>query len=113
MNARSTTPTPATPPSGDSPRASADAGVYTSSVSPMTPRKLPRNTRVDPARLSLVIERRRKERMEQLALHLNVSSAAFLEAMIDHLDDELDVRGVPSWWPAPEKKDGELDMPSP
>jgi len=42
-----------------------------------------------------------------------VSSAAFLEAMIDHIDDELDLRGVPSWWPAPEKKDGELDMPSP
>ncbi|MET2012956.1 hypothetical protein ABXJ56_15540 [Microbacterium chocolatum] len=77
----------------------------------MTARKLPRNTRVDPARLSLVIERRRKTRLEQLALHLNVSSAALLEAMIDHLDEELTVRGVPVWWPSPELKDGELAMP--
>lgn len=77
----------------------------------MAAQRLPRNTRVDPARISLLIERRRKERLEQLAAHAGVSAAVFLERLIDNVDENLTDRGLPSWWPAPENKDGELHMP--
>lgn len=56
------------------------------------------------------IEEHRKKRIETLAAHAGVSAAVFLEALIDHVDDELTSRGVPSWWPEPELKDGELPI---
>jgi len=79
----------------------------------MTVERLPRNTRLNPKRVSWLIEESKKQRFEQLAEHAGVSAAVFLERVIDHLEDELTDRGLPEWWPAPEKKDGELDMPSP
>lgn len=56
------------------------------------------------------IERFRKDRLSQLAAHADVSNAVFLEAVIDHLEDELNDRGLPFWWPAQEPKDGELPI---
>lgn len=75
--------------------------------------RLPWGTRVDPQRLSLLIEGDRKRRLEQLAAHMNVSAAVFLERVIDHLDDELDTRGRPTWWPEQDElHDGELPIDS-
>jgi len=75
--------------------------------------RLPRNTRVDPVKFGYVIDRPYKDRFEQLARHAGVSGAVYLEMLLDHLETELNDRGYPHWWPLPEKKDGELDMPSP
>lgn len=80
-------------------------------VEPMSTPRLPRGTRTKPVRVSWLIEEEKKLRFEQLAAHVDVSAAVFLERLIDHLDENLTDRGVPSWWPAPELKDGELDMP--
>ena len=79
----------------------------------MSDSRLPWGTRENPVPLGWVIEKRRKERLSQLAKHAGVSNAVFLEAMIDHLDTELTDRGLPAWWPAPDRKDGELPIDSP
>lgn len=99
------------PPIAPSPRASDGAGTRTTNVAHMSAARLPRNTRVDPVKFGYVIDRPYKDRFEQLALHAGVSGAVFLEALLDHLETELTDRGLPEWWPAPEPKDGELDMP--
>jgi hypothetical protein len=77
----------------------------------MAAKRLPRNTRIKPVRVSWLIEEQRKERFERLAQHAGVSAAVFLERVIDHLEQDLTDRGLPSWWPEPEPEDGELDMP--
>ena len=79
----------------------------------MAIQRVPRGTRVETARLALGIERSKKDRLDQLAAHAGVSSAAFVEAVIDHLETELTDRGLPNWWPAPEPKDGELPIDAP
>jgi len=79
----------------------------------MAPKRRERGSLIEPKQFKHVIEGHYKDRFEQLALTAGVSGAVFLEAVIDHLETELTDRGVPSWWPAPEPKDGELDMPSP
>lgn len=76
----------------------------------MAVQQLPRGTRRVPARTGWAIEAERKARLEQIAAHVGVSAAVFLERMIEHLDEELTDRGVPVWWPAPEPKDGELPI---
>lgn len=76
-----------------------------------TPYRRKRGTMVDPIRAGWEIERRTKERVEALALHLKVSPSYFLEQLVDHI--EVDVRGVPTWWPAVEIQDGELPINSP
>ncbi|PVW03012.1 hypothetical protein DEA06_14725 [Microbacterium sp. Gd 4-13] len=77
----------------------------------MPAKRLPRGTRQRPVRVSWLIEERSKERLEKLADHAGVSAAVFLERVIDHLGEDLTDRGLPTWWPTPELKDGELDMP--
>lgn len=71
-----------------------------------------RGTRVAPVRVSWEIERTRKERLELLARQAGVSASVFLELVIDHLEDELTDRGVPTWMPQPEPNDGELPIDS-
>ena len=79
----------------------------------MAARRLPRGTRVNPVPLGWRIEERRKLRVEQLAAHAGVSGAVFLEALIDHVEEELTTRGLPAWWPAQELADGELPIDPP
>lgn len=76
----------------------------------MVAKRLPRNTRVDPIRAGWEIERARKERIDKLAEHAGVSASAYIERVIDHLEEELTDRGVPQWWPQPEPDDGELPI---
>lgn len=72
-------------------------------------RRLPRGTRVDPVQTPWVIERAAKERFDAIARNAGMSSAVFLEAVIDHLASELTIRGVPSWLPQPDHE-GELPL---
>lgn len=76
-----------------------------------TPYRRKRGTMVDPVRAGYEIERRTKDRIDALALHLKVSPSYFLEQLVEHI--ETDVRGVPEWWPAVEIQDGELPIDSP
>lgn len=98
-------------PGAGAPRASRGGGTRTTTVSNMSTARLPRNTRVKPVKVGYVIDGPYKDRFEQIAGAAGASAASFLEAVIAHLETELTDRGVPSWWPAPEPKDGELDMP--
>jgi len=86
-------------------------GTCTTNVAGMPAKRLPRGTRQRPVRVSWLIEERSKERLEKLADHAGVSAAVFLERVIDHLGEDLTDRGLPTWWPTPALKDGELDMP--
>ena len=76
----------------------------------MSVQRLPRGTRVQPVRVSWLIEEERKKRFEQLAERVGVSAAVFFERVVDHLGEELTDRGLPNWWPAPEPRDGELPI---
>ena len=78
------------------------------SVTPV--RRLPRGTRVDPIQTPWVIERSAKERFDAMARNAGMSSAAFLEAVIDHLASDLTNRGVPAWLPQPEPDEEELPL---
>ncbi len=60
--------------------------------------RLPWGTRKEPVRLGWVIERAHKKRLDTLAEVAGVSSAVFLEAMIDHIEAEVTAEGLPSWW---------------
>lgn len=60
--------------------------------------RLPWGTRKEPVRLGWVIERAHKKRLDTLADIAGVSSAVFLEAMIDHIEAEVTAEGLPSWW---------------
>ncbi|EPD83006.1 hypothetical protein HMPREF1529_03086 [Microbacterium sp. oral taxon 186 str. F0373] len=80
------------------------------SLGPMSDHRLPWGSREDPVSVGWAIERLRKDRLSQLAAHAGVSNAVFLEAVIDHLEEELNDRGLPFWWPAQEPKDGELPI---
>lgn len=88
-------------------------GACVAILTGMTVRRLPRGTRVKPVRVSWLIEEARKERFDQLAAQAGVSSAVFLESVIEHLEDELTDRGLPSWWPTPAPSDEELPITSP
>ena len=76
----------------------------------MAAQRLPRGTRQKPVRVSWLIEEQKKLRFEQLAADAGVSSAVFLERLIEHVDTELNDRGVPTWWPTPAPQDGELPI---
>lgn len=78
----------------------------------MTVRRLPRGTRVKPVRVSWLIEEARKERFDELAAQAGVSSAVFLESVIEHLENELTDQGLPNWWPEPVPNDEELPIKS-
>lgn len=65
----------------------------------MAARRLPRNTRKHPTRLTYAIESAKKNRLDALARLAGVSSAVFTECVIDHLEDELGDDGLPTWWP--------------
>lgn len=92
-------------------RASRVNVTYSTTVSHMAVKRLPRNTRVNPKRVGWLIEEHSKERFEQIAARCGVSAAVFLERVVEHLETELTDRGLPSWWPETELEDGELDMP--
>lgn len=78
----------------------------------MQVKRRPRGTRIAPVRVAWEIERTRKERFELLARQAGVSASVFLELVIDHIEDELTDRGVPTWLPQPEPDDGELPIDS-
>lgn len=88
-------------------------GACVTRLTGMTVRRLPRGTRVKPVRVSWLIEEARKERFDQLATQAGVSSAVFLESVIEHLEDELTDRGLPNWWPKSAPSDEELPIKSP
>lgn len=73
-----------------------------------SPYRRKRGTVVKPVRAGWEIEQRTKQRVEALALHLKVSPSYFVEQLVDHI--EVDVRGVPTWWPQTELDDGELPI---
>ena len=79
-------------------------------VERMSDRRLPWGSRENPVSVGWAIEQWRKDRLSQLAAHAGVSNAVFLEAVIDHLEEELNDRGLPTWWPAQEPNDGELPI---
>lgn len=76
----------------------------------MDVKRAPRGSRVAPVRAAWSIETHRKERFDQLAQRSGYTSSVFLELVIDHLEDELTDRGVPSWLPQPVPDDGELPI---
>ena len=76
----------------------------------MTRRQIPRGTRLESARVSLVVEEKKKDRFAEIAERAGLSGAGFFEAIVDHLETELTDRGVPSWLPQPEPRDGELPI---
>jgi hypothetical protein len=78
----------------------------------MAAQRLPRGTRITPVRLGWAIEEKKKQRLERLAAHAGVSSAVFLERMIDQLDMDLTDQGLPTWWPVELPRDGELPIDS-
>lgn len=107
-----TYPSRATPPHpADLQRASDGSGTRTTNVGRMTTARLPRDTRTDPVKFGYVIDREFKTSFERMAKRAGVSGAVFLERWIEYMETDLTDRGLPSWWPADEPKDGELDMP--
>lgn len=62
-----------------------------------------------PVRLGWAIEERRKLTIDHLAEVCGVSSAVFLETMIDRLEADITETGRPSWWPQAE---GTLPIPA-
>lgn len=73
-------------------------GTSATSMAVMPQYHLPRGTRVEYARLAWRVEADRKATFERVAQRVGVSGAVFFERLIDHLKDELDADGVPSWW---------------
>lgn len=76
----------------------------------MSVERLPRGTRKNPRRVAWLIAERKKMAFERMAKTADVSTSVFLERVIDHLEEDLTDRGLPSWWPTPEPKDGELPI---
>ncbi|MGO2520392.1 MAG: hypothetical protein ACTH8F_09735 [Microbacterium sp.] len=76
----------------------------------MTSPRLPRGTRVDPVRVGWLIEGDRKRTLDRVAANVGVSSSVFLERLIEHLEDELNQYGRPTWWPDDDRRDGELPI---
>jgi len=72
--------------------------------------QIPRGTRREPVRLSLVVENDSKKSFESLAARSGLSGAAFFEAVVAHVAGESTDRGVPSWLPQPAPVDGELPI---
>lgn len=91
-------------------RVAPNPSTCTTNVVGMAAQRLPRGTRVDPIRYSVLVERDRKEFVEKIAARGGVSSAVFFERMVDHMESELTDRGLPSWWPAPEANENELPI---
>ncbi|WP_323512584.1 hypothetical protein [Subtercola sp. RTI3] len=76
----------------------------------MTVRRRDRGTVLKAARLSLLVEEASKLRLEQLAIHANVSSAVYFERLVANV--ELNDRGLPVWWPEEPTRNGELPIDS-
>jgi hypothetical protein len=76
----------------------------------MSVQRLPRGTRLDPQKTGWLIAGAKKEVFEQMAANAGVTSAVFLERVIDHLKETRTDRGLPPWWPVPEPRDGELPI---
>mgnify|MGYP003618307567 CR=1 FL=1 len=76
----------------------------------MAVKRLPRGTRVAPTRAGWEIETARKERVDKLARRAGVSASVFIERVIDHLDGELNIHGIPNWWPDQRPIEGELPI---
>lgn len=72
----------------------------------MAPYRRPRGTLVDGVPLGYIIERDSKNRLDAIADRMGVSSAVFIEWMVDHVD--LTEDGVPVRW-TPAAKSTELD----
>lgn len=73
-------------------------------------RRRPRGTLQKRAAFGIAIEEEKKLRFEAIAAKSGMTSALFLEAMIDHL--ELTDQGIPPWVP-PLSRDGELPIDAP
>lgn len=76
----------------------------------MTPRRLPRGTRIDPVTLGYDVERVNKDRWASLAAHVGMSPSALFDQMVENLP--LDDRGFPTWLPEQPLRDGELPIDS-
>lgn len=73
-----------------------------------TPYRRTRGTIVEPVRAGWEIERLKKDKVTAIARRLHVSPSVFVEALIDQI--ELDLRGIPTWWPEQELADGEMPI---
>jgi len=76
----------------------------------MSVERLPRGTRLDPQKVSWLIAGQKKQSFERMARAGGVTASVFLERVTAHLEEDLTDRGVPSWWPVPDPKDGELPI---
>lgn len=68
----------------------------------MSKPRRPRGTRVDPVPLGYAIERDSKKHLDAMAAHAGVSTSVFIEHLVEHVQTELDDRGLPTWWPQQE-----------
>ncbi len=94
-----------------SPRTSNGTSTSVSSFGRMKPARVPRDTRIEPVKFGgYVVDKVYREKFERIVDRTGVSGALFLERLIEHLEDELDERGFPAWWPDKQLEDGELDM---
>lgn len=91
-------------------RVALDARYIHQYLGGMTSPRLPRGTRVDPVRVGWLIEGDRKRTLDRVAANVGVSSSVFLERLIEHLEDELNQYGRPTWWPDDDRRDGELPI---
>ena len=67
----------------------------------------------EPARPNWLLERRSKSLVHDVSQRLKVSESWLVEQLIRRMQDDLDLRGVPTWWPEPIEDDGELPIDSP
>lgn len=76
-------------------------------------RRRPRDSIVTPTRATWWLDESEKARFEAIATNLGITPSWFFSFVLQHLESELDTRGVPSWWPEQELKDGELPIDGP
>ena len=69
------------------------------------PYRRPRNSLHDAVVVGWTVERETRDRVAALARRAGMSTSAFVQATLEHL--ELTVDGLPTWLPAPDRE-GEL-----
>lgn len=75
----------------------------------MAPRpRRPKGSIKNPTALGYVVAGDSKTRFDSLAARAGVSSAAFFESVVDHI--EVTDQGLPVWWPTELPRDGELPI---
>lgn len=75
----------------------------------MAVKRLPRNTRVDPISLGIIVERANRDRFAQIARNANMTSSAMFDSLVVNMP--LDEAGRPVWLPFPaQEEDSELPI---